>query len=1098
MNRHKIMQMPQVFEIGKATTDLYPPNRDLVRSLGRVWPVSQSRAFAAQALLSLLVFIVGQGAELPQLFLDNAFENTLSTQGSSVFPGSNSPASIWAGGNVGPYPGAGGVVPQAISQISGTETTVMLQQSSIGQIVAGSIGFPGAAELLLSTGKQLRDSGAAYRYVSLQTGQGNIGGGAWDIVFPGVVDQSSGQVWNSAGSTKAQNFFEDKLLAAAEAYRAVLHSNPLHVDAARGLLNTVYERVVPLTFAGNNAFVQATKLRLTSQGSSLSETTLLETNALHWFRESARVVIGALNTMPEATFLDGSSKYVSPSELLDEIEPLNSAYVRAVVLQGETLTRLARLKYLQDYRPPDDPQFNPTQLTSLIETNVTRLRHQILLANLFLKNNSLPVVELPAAELAIQGLLDLRISISQGRISFVGERITTNGIPLGLTVSDYSPEYVPFLFDPQEFASFNSSFAKLSSIAKDLATQSAALDNSLINQNRQFDSDLFQLTNNVANIRTRYVQELGEICGWLRASNGTLNPDLLFASLPPVEREKQHRYGAGESKGQIYLQWQKVLQAETDLKAAKLDLDSNYAQIQKKQDVANQVAQGFTNIARIILENGEKLAALDVESGEIQAMTLRTTTRIQNQAAVNGAVLDALRQVPQTIVTAVASGGVSLLADGASLASTAGKLYINVQAATRIAEIQGDSYRKLGQIAAQKERIAALERAQIQYEQAHQELLKTEEAVFAMMLQAERLKLNILMAEQRLDMAMGELANTTARIQFLLQELQYALSLELSNPLRNPDFRLQRDLATRQAEETFASAQEWAYLAGKAALYKVNGSLRSSIVASLVNSVLQARNGTQLRDRVQQMEQQIDKLYLEQGTQTAIQVATISVRNFIVQNNSVVLNAQGDPDPKQSVFEPIGNGQTSDSAWIDFLRDHLVRDSRTGELKLEFAFSTSLDRQSQTNGLPSLQARRNPLFNTTMFNALITYANGLPNALGVRVNLRGRSLSLDPAFPIVVDLRQEGASYVRSRSWVSDPRSMNVWNLKQTLGQVTASINGFSNVGSPQFHERSPANDRWVFTASSENGGNQALLNQLDKISDIELAFSIRGFTGGQ
>jgi hypothetical protein len=74
------------------------------------------------------------------------------------------------------------------------------------------------------------------------------------------------------------------------------------------------------------------------------------------------------------------------------------------------------------------------------------------------------------------------------------------------------------------------------------------------------------------------------------------------------------------------------------------------------------------------------------------------------------------------------------------------------------------------------------------------------------------------------------------------------------------------------------------------------------------------------------------------------------------------------------------------------------------------------------------------------------------------------------------------------------------------MSNVIAAIDGNSPTvllgdgyrpSTPQFHERSPANDRWVFTIRGDMGGgvNAKVLEQLDKITDIEITFDVTYFT---
>ncbi|OQX02777.1 MAG: hypothetical protein BWK80_57155 [Desulfobacteraceae bacterium IS3] len=109
-----------------------------------------------------------------------------------------------------------------------------------------------------------------------------------------------------------------------------------------------------------------------------------------------------------------------------------------------------------------------------------------------------------------------------------------------------------------------------------------------------------------------------------------------------------------------------------------------------------------------------------------------------------------------------------------------------------------------------------------------------------------------------------------------------------------------------------------------------------------------------------------------------------------------------------------------------------------------------------------------------------------------------------------VTLRQEGTSAVRFKTWDYDnpykKHSVRFWNLESVNANVIAAINGVApqilttdgfRPSTPQFHERSPANDRWILTIREDIGGqaNQALLGQGDKIEDIVITFDVTYFT---
>lgn len=303
------------------------------------------------------------------------------------------------------------------------------------------------------------------------------------------------------------------------------------------------------------------------------------------------------------------------------------------------------------------------------------------------------------------------------------------------------------------------------------------------------------------------------------------------------------------------------------------DLSNILSRIEKKQEVARQIADGQTNIANLVLQNGDKLAALDVQEGDVYAEAILTTARARAQNAVRRGIFDTAVQTG----TAIGTGNYAGLQGEAS---TAFNTWNNAEMAFDVAEAQANLARRLAVIQAQRTKIMAAERAAVIFERARAELLRTEEAVHALYLEAECQKLNILMGQQSLDMQRLELANVVGRVRFLLQEYLQALQLQTENPLRNPDYRHLRDLAVRDAEESLINAQERAYLAAKAAQYRINHGQQAGTVNALLRSIMAARRGAALVQALESLRIQVDPFFGQQGVLAAILNPVISIRIF--------------------------------------------------------------------------------------------------------------------------------------------------------------------------------------------------------------------------
>ncbi len=177
----------------------------------------------------------------------------------------------------------------------------------------------------------------------------------------------------------------------------------------------------------------------------------------------------------------------------------------------------------------------------------------------------------------------------------------------------------------------------------------------------------------------------------------------------------------------------------------------------------------------------------------------------------------------------------------------------------------------------------------------------------------------------------------------------------------------------------------------------------------------------------------------------------------------------------------------------------MLFDSKIKAKKLEFAFSTSLNARAD-----------NPLHIPNSRGMLLSWNGDNPSEQNgvtiLRINRGGGWTILDNE-RVRINLKQEGSSVVRFKKWDTEPTAMRFWNLESVMSNVIAAVNGkapqtlISDDGyrpsTPQFHERSPANDRWVFTIRGDMGGgvNAKVLEQLDKITDIEITFDVTYFT---
>lgn len=1082
-------------------------------------------------LMTMLVFASQSSAEVTQVFASAAFANRSSDEA----------VSIGAGGNVKECPAEDG--PIGIPSAGG----VQLQRSAFGFMIAGNIGYPDAIEDLRSDAQNLTLNGTRYKTPASaggeeQTGTGEIGSGAWDIRFPGSRLYSTGELFQEG--TDEQNYSESDLLKAAERYRAILFIDPSDAEAAKGLLQTCYERMVPLIFAGNTTQVCTFRSRF-AMNSLAYEIGLLDEAVAH-YRNAAGVFVELTETAWDLKYFDEESSIYSEYEDVFTYDALVKpdsgddmaivpkileTYARAVSFQAEALAHRVDRKYMDIFEYPVLPyEYAPKrkELVEYIHEQAAYLQNEILLANayshVFTTSDWLNVTDIGRASGVVANLLSMKDLIRDGMVCFTVARNATGAVT-GDSYGVYPPEYVPFLaWDPDKVVSGPTSYQNFYDWAYEIVSSAQNFQDIAKAETRAFDANQEAMRTQFENIRSQYFSELGQLCGRIRdAEDGQLYPDVVYALFPPEERDKQHDYNEsfGESKGAIHQQWLNIRQAETEVDAAMMDLENLVKEMKKKEDIAVKITGVYNNLAQLILDSGEKLAALSIQEGELKAKQIEYENRKKRRSGLLGSIIGAATSVASAFFPAFSicnyfntdswSNGVSSI--GSSLSGLA-QSCLNISASNDIARSKADLAKQLGHIQAQKERIHAFESARTQFAHRDINLYQTEEALFGMVLRAERLKLNILLAEQREDMARAELSNMISRVAFLLQEWSRSTYFATISPLNRADYRLILSLAMRDANEMFSYAQERCYLAAKTAEYRINPDPGAAYINGTIENIMKARRTEDLLTYLNGLKQDVYGQQIQQGARQTDSLK-MSIRHFIVQNNDIVTDAEGEIVPGESIFEthlddsgePSDTQAVSDSDWFAFLDSHCVIDPKTGSKKLEFVFSTSLNRVIGRNA-DGVVIGRNPLHIPNSRGMLLSWNGDKPSEQnGVTINIALKAgTGILKNERIRITLKQEGSSVVRYKTWDVEPTAMRIWNLESVMSNVISAINGITPIvfvgdiyrpSTPQFHERSPANDRWVFTIRGDMGGgvNAKLLEELDKIRDIEITFDVTYFT---
>lgn len=1014
-----------------------------------------------------------------------------------------------------------------------------LVESSIGYLGPTLEGAPGTRDRLNEAAAERLTQGTPYKQTGIP--------GNWQIVFPGVVDVSTG-----GPVTGNQNFYADRVQSAVEYYRAVGIAFPNDVQAKISFINALREIMAPYAYAGNNAYARATRERIIlgpsdpippvpgqpdqANPTATSREEAVLNNACGMYELAAAhfaEMMGAGDSV-EIAFPSSLPPGVTESsaeavQLRAAQRLLCSTYARAIGFKGETLLRSFQLRYFQKYKLPTISASIHPDIASLItalDTEARRLDYYLLQIAPLQGNSWFPAAEFAPAESFLSNLRDLRSAMRDASLTFAGLDSSLN-----IKANAYGPDYIPFFFDPFIFPGAPTTFKGLSDFARPLAVESENSDAASSSAVAQVDLNLQSLAQRLNDINDQFNSQLGQLCGWKIVDvNGvaTRTPDIDGAILPPERRAAWQQRNRAD-QGEIGLQWREIDAAELALDKALLDLQNVLSVIDQKRATWQLIkASREVMIQNVILGTGEKIDQLNKDAIEAKAKFAEYQARQAKKKRKRGLISGIVGVA--AIVAAPFTAGASLSVAVASLATTAAVLEVataiagvasDYAAASReIKDIRtaADLERKIGEINAKKEELAYLEKAGIQFQGITEDGYRTEEAIHSLLLEVKSAEIQIEMAELRVDREYAKLSTMLGRVSYLMQQHAASFSLVNTNPLNSADFRLVRDRSVREAEERFIFAQEWAFLTGRAASYVALGSQRRANIEGLNAEILKARTGKRLKYLLDRIAAEMNFVTFDLGSRTPTKVS-ISLRDYIFQHNNVIRDNQGEPVVQfpfpweaQPVADPLGNinaaaNQTSsDKAWAAFLNASYSVDpvSRVG--KLTIPFRLSLNRWADADSpsrIPDLLDRlENPLFSANQLGSLIFFSATNQEFFGTQIDVQGRDITgINPANSnITATLSPEGASYIRERSYINDPDGSDIrvfqFGSNRTAATIQSSLNGLPvGLRNPQLNERSPANDRWVLTIFTDTTPNRILVSQRDKIKDIRLTFSISSFT---
>ena len=1031
-----------------------------------------------------------------------------------------------------------------------TSGAITLEQAAISPSTSSPLGYPtqetdsiSASVLALQgagTGLQRIPGASEYRYGSGQNGGTNAN---WNIQFDGVPPKTP---------SIPQNYYEGKIDDAIDHARVAIRANPYRTGQGSAyalLIQAAYEKAVPRTYAGNEWRALADRERLESAlNKTIHDRILTLEQARDQYRAALAPLHALLNHPEESIYLWNASS------LMGNAKPdwagagqtwtslLYESYANAVQLLGECQFEIISLRYFRDYRVPGTGSFNPQSLVEAAESAAAEIERLLLPFNSLLERAGVtPRLELSSALVHSSRLKKLALEISEKSLSFDSGESEENGGG-GWVRRVYSPYDVPFYSQDDIFGS-SLTFNNLMKITAGTDQTFQTTTSGLIGSSKVQDGKALTELNNVIDsseklvqfrqgIEEKYLPQLRELCGARLSDpadpNSELVPDILEYLLP-LEDRRPFLDAFGESPGAIGEQWLKIQAAENRLLSAIQLLNQVDQEIEVVRQFGNQRLMSFDRIAKIQLESGEAISALDYMSGEIRAAAIRAEADARAKAATKKSWLKAAVGVVASGIAAYATAGATwvMAAAAAGSSSLNGALAIDGakdQAALyrQVGKIQASSTLRLARIQQQQTRLRAIESAKIAEEQQFQEDNRIDEQIHKLMITVESRRLEILYAEQNLDLAELELVNLIGRVNYLLQEYRKSQVRQSDSTLNRPDLRLRRDYEIREANRIFRFAQEYTYLCARSAEYRFLTPAAQTAVRAEISKILQAQNAADLEESASTLVQIRDNFFNSQQGRPNPRRIRLSLRNYVIQSNELdgYMTLNGSwvndvvPPDAQFLHYPVttNSGETSthiaelsDAQLLNYLRDRLVGhptlSRQPGNLNrpyLEIAFRTGYEKD--------YGGRSNPFYITGEYGHLIEGPNmplSHPDSAGVFVNMRNNRSALTGIDTVSVQIVQQGVSFIPHVGLPNgeEPVVARAWNLPEVTSSIpaiwnqdTANTTNWKSLvnGNSQLNERSPACQRWVLRIS---GSQNFWTQMLPTLRDIELCMSVRGWT---
>ena len=835
-----------------------------------------------------------------------------------------------------------------------------------------------------------------------------------------------------------------------------------------------------------------------------------------------------------------------PSALALKLAETRRFTINAVALVAKTQYELAERRMLADFKRVVEG--NTDANTALKElTSLQAYLNEVL--------RVLGTVS-PYTEFGDNGLGLLQSWLEKTRIKIF--EVTQGMNPFGFVA-----DFVPFFADTSQEVSQTDNLNEAVQLAKSIVEDAKSYEDKAFKDEQDWITESGNYTTEVASLKTTYYDQLRALCGVIDngagAGDNRYEPDIFTYFLDDIaERDNvvENKLGGGRkitAYGEIGLQHENIKTAEDKIEKAYNDWNNLVKEMEITIKANAEVNASINGLAQVILDNGHTFAFYEREKGRLAAEAENKIAQAQKKGFFKK-LLTGVAVVAAVAAVTIATGGAGTpfaAAIAAGTLTTAGMVGIvsgtaAIQAtgqfcdyrsesitASKVGDIKAELASKTAEINAAREELAAMERAQVQFQRMEENDIRTAEALQKMMLRRANLEIDKRIAERDLLSEQLKLMDMFAKVDTLLAE--YARHLKLLDPdgnstvaWRRLDYRIAFKAAKADAEASFNRAQAATWMAIRALEYYLNGSKDTTqFYANLYAARRCDHLITMLTDITTTATEQRMGFKFD-GYQREI----LSLKYHILANSNALVDAtatdgslaDANKAPHEfTYFDSVSKTEkTGAEAYQYMLRDFLARSIRD-DGSLEIVFSTDIfDRRGRTGYPATYTQPTNPLFRSSLYTGRVILGTDPPGfssggtLQGVELNLIGTGV---PVNSYSISLTMEGDMVLRAtRKDAYDPLDpmenlvyytayqQHVPTLlkpfgssgdfsslgEETIGStrksvLTPKLNGqaLSDVHHPTqvFADASVANSRWVLLIIYE-ASNKTLLDNLRQALD--------------